>query len=115
MSRCLLPGCNGSEAGPSQEMNLEKGILMAVLNVGGHSGPFELEVVTSEGSVKKTFSRSGHIERQTFALTANMETSFEATLAPYEGAKEIRGRDIFVIKKPGSDRLYNGLMESRWP
>jgi len=96
LSRCHLPGCNGCEAGPSQKIKIENGSLAATLDVGGHSGPFELEVVTDKGSVKNLFGRSGHVERQTTPVTANLYNAFNATLAPYEGTRAIAGREIYI-------------------
>lgn len=98
LSRCHLPGCSGCEAGPSQQIQIENGQLAATLDVGGHSGPFELEVVTDKGSVKNLFGRSGHVERQTTPITSNFVTAYNATLAPYEGTRAIAGREIYIEK-----------------
>ncbi|HNW34124.1 MAG TPA: hypothetical protein PKM25_04280 [Candidatus Ozemobacteraceae bacterium] len=100
-TRCMLPGCNGCEAGPSIDINMEKGRLAAVLNVGGHSGPFELEIVTEKGSVRNLFGRSGHVERQVSLISAGFTNLFKATVAPYENTVVVPGRDIYIQKEEG--------------
>lgn len=100
-TRCMLPGCNGCEAGPSIEYTMKKGELAAVLDVGGHSGPFELEVVTDKGSVRNLFGRSGHVERQVSLVSSGFTNLFKATVAPYENTVAIPGRDIYLIKEEG--------------
>jgi len=100
-TRCMLPGCNGCEAGPSIDVNMEKGKLAAVLDVGGHSGPFELEVVTEKGSVRNLFGRSGHVERQISLISAGFTSLFKATVAPYENTVVVPGRDIYIQKEEG--------------
>lgn len=102
-SRCHLPGCNGCEAGPEKEISIQDGSLQCVLEVGGHSGPFELEVITDKGSVKNLFARSGHVERQTSLITGGMTNVFYATLAPYEGTEQVSGREIYIEKKTPND------------
>lgn len=102
-SRCHLPGCNGCEAGPEKEVVIKDGLLQTVLEVGGHSGPFELEVITDKGSVKNLFAKSGHVERQTSLITGGMTNIFYATLAPYEGTEQVSGRDIYIEKKAPND------------
>ncbi len=102
-SRCHLPGCNGCEAGPEKEVVIKEGLLQTVLEVGGHSGPFELEVITDKGSVKNLFAKSGHVERQTSLVTGGMTNIFYATLAPYEGTEQVSGRDIYIEKKAPND------------
>lgn len=103
-SRCHLPGCNGCEAGPEKETVIKDGLLQAVLEVGGHSGPFELEVITDKGSVKNLFAKSGHVERQTSLVTGGMTNVFYATLAPYEGTEQVSGRDIYIEKKSPNEK-----------
>ncbi len=102
-SLCHLPGCNGCEAGPSKEVVIKDGLLQGFLEVGGHSGPFELEVITDKGSVKNLFAKSGHLERQTSLISGGMTNVFYATLAPYEGCEQVSGRDIYIEKKTASD------------
>ncbi|MBP7635385.1 hypothetical protein KBA41_14550 [Candidatus Ozemobacteraceae bacterium] len=100
-TRCMLPGCNGCEAGPSIEYTMKKGELAAVLDVGGHSGPFELEVVTEKGNVRNLFGRSGHVERQVSLISSGFTNLFKATVAPYENTVAVPGRDIYLLKEDG--------------
>jgi hypothetical protein len=102
-SLCHLPGCNGCEAGPAKEVVIKDGLLQGFLEVGGHSGPFELEVITDKGSVKNLFAKSGHVERQTSLISGGMTNVFYATLAPYEGCEQVSGRDIYIEKKTASE------------
>lgn len=98
-TRCFLSGCNGCEAGAEQTKDIKDGKLEATLDVGGHSGPFGIEVICDKGSVSYLFGRSGHVERQTIPLTGGMRKMFEATLAPYEKTTPVFGRDMFIAKK----------------
>ncbi|RCK79301.1 MAG: hypothetical protein OZSIB_0172 [Candidatus Ozemobacter sibiricus] len=100
-TRCLLPGCDGCEAGPSQQLTMKKGELAAVLQVGGHSGPFELEVITEKGNVRHLFGRSGHVERQVSLISSGFTNRFKATVAPYENTVAVPGRDIYLLKEEG--------------
>ncbi|OQA08233.1 MAG: hypothetical protein BWY66_01078 [bacterium ADurb.Bin374] len=100
-TRCMLPGCNGCEAGPSIEYTMKKGELASVLDVGGHSGPFELEVVTDKGNVRNLFGRSGHVERQVSLISSGFTNLFKATVAPYENTVAVPGRDIYLLKEDG--------------
>lgn len=100
-TRCMLPGCNGCEAGPSKEFKMKKGALAAVLDVGGHSGPFEMEIVTEKGSVRNLFGRSGHVERQVSIISGGFTNQFKATVAPYENTVAVPGRDIYIQKEAG--------------
>jgi hypothetical protein len=97
-SRCYLPGCDGIEAGPPVDIHIKNGRLETVLDVGGHSGPFEIEVITEKGNVRYLFGRSGHIERQTIPVSSGFTNYFSATLAPYEGSVPVYGRGIYIIK-----------------
>jgi hypothetical protein len=97
-TRCYLPGCNGVEAGHQIQTTIENGKLEAVLDIGGHSGPFEVEVITPKGNVRNLFSKSGHVERQTIPITNNMTNTFNMTLAPYEGTKPVYGKQLFIEK-----------------
>ncbi|MBN8216630.1 MAG: hypothetical protein J0L75_08295, partial [Spirochaetes bacterium] len=110
-THCFLPGCNGVRAGKTQEVQIHNGQLAVTLEVGGHSGPFDIEVVTEKGSVSHLFGRSGHVERQTIALTRNMKKRFIATLAPYEKTAQVRGRDLF-IGQDGEDPAAPFQLES---
>lgn len=103
-SLCHLPGCNGCEAGPAKEVVIKDGLLQGFLEVGGHSGPFELEVITDKGTVKNLFAKSGHVERQTSLISGGMTNVFYATLAPYEGCEQVSGRDIYIEKKTVSEK-----------
>lgn len=96
--RCHLPGCNGCEAGPEQAAKIENGVLEAALDVSSHSGPFEIEVITPDGSIKNLFEKSGHVERQLNLITRNFTKTFNATIAPYENAKPVAGREIYIVE-----------------
>lgn len=98
-SRCYLPGCNGVEAGPPQNKFIKDGSLEVVLDVSSHSGPFEIEVITDKGSIKKLFAQSGHVERETIIVSKNMSNVFHATLAPYENTTPVYGRNIYISKE----------------
>jgi len=50
-SRCYLPGCDGIEAGTPVSVFIKNVKLETVLDVGGHSGPFEIEVITDKGTI----------------------------------------------------------------
>jgi hypothetical protein len=95
-TRCFLPGCNGVEAGPAQTADVKNGLIEVVMNVGGHSGPFEIEIITDRGSVKHMFEASGHVERQMVPLTSGMTFLHRAGLAPYEGTVPVPGRQIYI-------------------
>ncbi|HNY13563.1 MAG TPA: hypothetical protein PKK26_18410, partial [Candidatus Wallbacteria bacterium] len=108
-TRCYLPGCNGCEAGPAQNIGVKNGSLETGLDIGGHSGPFEIEVTTAKGSIRHMFQKSGHVERQSTKLTHNMTNDFFATLAPYEGTTQVYGRDVFIEKD--RNRNENNALE----
>lgn len=97
-TRCFLPGCDGVEAGPPKDVEIKDGIIEAVMDVGGHSGPFELEVITDKGSVKHLFEASGHMEREMLPITSGMTYLYRAGLAPYEGTTQVPGRQIYIEK-----------------
>ncbi|MCX6088924.1 MAG: hypothetical protein NTX88_00825 [Candidatus Atribacteria bacterium] len=99
-SRCYLPGCDGIEAGAPVETDIANGLLETVLDVGGHSGPFEIEVITGQGNVRYLFGRSGHVERQSIPVSSGVTNYFSATLAPYEGSVSVSGRGIYITKDP---------------
>lgn len=102
-TRCFLPGCDGVEAGPEQKLTVKDGKLEAVLDVGGHSGPFGIEVITKNGSVSYLFGKSGHIERQTIVVSQRLGNNFSATMAPYENTIAVPGREIYITKDGDSD------------
>ena len=97
-SRCFLPGCDGVEAGPEKKMTVKDGKIETVLDVGGHSGPFGIEVITKNGSVSYLFAKSGHVERQSIVVSRGLGNDFSATLAPYENTVPVPGRDIYITK-----------------
>ncbi len=103
-SRCMLPGCNGTYAGPSQKMLVEKGQLLGTLNVGGHSGPFQIEVVSPRGSLRHQFEGSSHVERDMVVASGGVSYAHKVGVAPYERTVQVPGRDLFVeSQKQGSD------------
>lgn len=97
-SRCYLPGCDGCDAGPEVRTKLENGRLQVAMEVGGHSGPFAIEVITKQGSLNYLFGKSGHVERQTIPVSMGLGNSYSATLAPYEKTVEVAGRGIYIVK-----------------
>lgn len=94
-SRCYLPGCDGCLAGEPVKARIRDGRIEAVLEVRSHSGPFEIEAVTPEGSVRSLFAQSGHVERQSSLISKGLTRVFRATAAPYEGTTPILGRDLY--------------------
>ncbi|MBI5494179.1 MAG: hypothetical protein HY904_04075 [Deltaproteobacteria bacterium] len=102
-SRCMLPGCNGTYAGPSQKVDVRGGKFAGTLNVGGHSGPFQIEVVTDKGSLRHQFEGSSHVERDMVAVSGGMTFNHKAGLAPYEKTVQVPGRQIFVESARGRD------------
>ena len=103
-SRCYLPGCDGIEAGPSVYIDIKKGQLETVLDVGGHSGPFEIEVITEKGTIRYLFSRSGHIERQAIPVSSGLTNCFSVSLAPYQESTPLLGRGLYVIEGEHQDQ-----------
>ena len=102
-SRCMLPGCNGTFAGPSQRIKSEGGKLAGTLNVGGHSGPFQIEVVTPRGSLRHQFEGSSHVEREMLAMSGNVSFAHRVSVAPYENTVQVPGRDLFIESKKSHD------------
>ena len=108
-SRCMLPGCNGSLAGPSQKMMVERGQLLGTLNVGGHSGPFQIEVVSPRGSLRHQFegqttsSATWWRRRRAASVTAtksaslHMKTPCKCRVAICLSKAESRGSDPFSV------------------
>ncbi len=105
-SRCMLPGCNGTFAGPSQRIKAEGGKLAGTLNVGGHSGPFQIEVVTPRGSLRHQFEGSSHVEREMLAMSGNVSFAHRVSVAPYENTVQVPGRDLFVESKRTSESPF---------
>ena len=102
-SRCMLPGCNGTFAGPSQRIKAEQGKLAGTLSVGGHSGPFQIEVITPRGSLRHQFEGSSHVEREMLAMSGNVSFAHRVSVAPYENTVQVPGRDLFVESKKGGE------------
>ena len=98
ISRCMLAGCNGIPAGPGMKLRAVDGQIAATLNVGGHSGPFQVEFVTPYGSLRHQFEGSGHVERDLVLASGGMRWTHHAGLAPYEGTVQVPGRQVFVQK-----------------
>jgi hypothetical protein len=96
--RCFLPGCDGVEAGPEEKMTVKDGKIETVLDVGGHSGPFGIEVITKNGNVSYLFGKSGHVERQSIAVSRGLGNDYSATLSPYENTVPVPGREVYIAK-----------------
>ncbi len=97
-SRCMLPGCNGVDAGPRQTLTVRNGLVQGTLQVGGHSGPFQVEFILPNGSLRYQFQGSSHVERDMVAISQGMTWNYRAGLAPYSGTVQVTGRQIFVEK-----------------
>ncbi len=98
--RCMLSGCNGVVAGPQQRLHIEKGQIAATLNVGGHSGPFQVEIVTPQGSLRHQFDGSGHVEREMIPISKGVRFAHRVGLAPYTNTTQVPGRALFVDRLP---------------
>ncbi len=99
ISRCMLPGCNGVAAGPGLTVHADHGHIGGVMDVGGHSGPFQIEFVTAKGSLRHQFEGSSHVERDMMLASGGVSFEHRAGLAPYQGTEQVSGRQIFVEKK----------------
>jgi hypothetical protein len=53
-------------------------------------------VITRNGSVSYLFGKSGHVERQSIAISQGLGNDFSVTLAPYENTVAIPGRDLYI-------------------
>jgi hypothetical protein len=95
---CMLPGCNGVVAGPEAHVHVEHGAIEGTMQVGSHSGPFQLEVVSPHGTLRHPFARSGHVERELLAVSGGMGFAHKVSLAPYEGLTQVPGRALFVSR-----------------
>jgi hypothetical protein len=102
VSWCMLPGCNGVHAGPPRTMTSENGLLAGTLEVGGHSGPFQIEVVTPKGSVRHQFEGSSHVEREMLRASSGVSFHHEVSLAPYENTAPVPGRQLYVQSRRGA-------------
>ena len=94
--RCMLSGCNGVVAGPEQKVRVEKGALAATLAIGGHSGPFQVEIITPSGSLRHQFEGSGHVEREMIVISKGVRHTHRVGLAPYDKTQQVPGRQLFV-------------------
>jgi hypothetical protein len=103
-SRCMLPGCNGIHAGPSVKLQVKAGVLAATMNISGHSGPFQIEIVTPQGSLRHQFEGSSHVERDMVPISAGVCHVHRAGLAPYAGTTAVPGRPIFVDRVNGNPK-----------
>jgi hypothetical protein len=101
-SRCMLPGCNGVDAGPRIKLQVVKGRIQGTMNIGGHSGPFQIEFITPRGSLRHQFEGSSHVERDMVSIAQGVGFVHRAGLAPYSGTAQVPGRQIFVESKPGN-------------
>ncbi|MEW5852023.1 MAG: hypothetical protein AB2A00_24760 [Myxococcota bacterium] len=101
--RCMLPGCNGIQAGPSQRQSVKEGKVAGTLDVGGHSGPFQLEVITPKGSLRHQFEGSSHVERDMVQVSGGVRWLHRAGLAPYENTTQVPGRQLFVDRQGPQD------------
>lgn len=96
--RCMLSGCNGIVAGPQQRVMVKGGELAATLQVGGHSGPFQVEIVTPHGSLRHQFEGSGHVERELIPVAKGVRWNHRISLAPYQGLAQLPGRALWAEK-----------------
>lgn len=107
-SRCMLPGCNGTFAGRSLTLQVTDGKIEGTLQVGGHSGPFQIEVVTPQGSLRHQFEGSSHVERDMMLVSGGVGWTHRVGLAPYENTQPVAGRQLYVESKreSGSDAPF---------
>ncbi|HEY3452495.1 MAG TPA: alpha-2-macroglobulin family protein [Myxococcales bacterium] len=103
ISRCMLPGCNGVQAGTPKTYQAVKGKIEGTMDVGGHSGPFQIEFVTPKGSLRHQFEGSSHVERDFVLASGGVTWVHRAGLAPYEKTVPVPGRQIFVEKAKGTE------------
>lgn len=96
--RCMLSGCNGVVAGPQQRLQVSNGELAATLQVGGHSGPFQVEIVTPQGSLRHQFDGSGHVEREMIPVAKGVRWEHRVGLAPYQGTTQLPGRALWTAR-----------------
>lgn len=98
--RCMLSGCNGIVAGPKQKFMVSKGELAATVQINGHSGPFQIEIITDRGSLRHQFEGSGHVEREMLLVSKGVHWQHRVSLAPYEGTKQLTGRALWADRLP---------------
>ncbi len=101
--RCMLSGCNGVVAGPKQKVSVVHGELAATLQIGGHSGPFQVEIVTPQGSLRHQFEGSGHVEREMIPVSKGMHWVHRLGLAPYQGTTQLPGRALWAERGPAPE------------
>jgi len=107
ISRCMLPGCNGVQAGREKKISVVNGKMEGSMEVGGHSGPFQIEFVTPKGSLRHQFEGSSHVERDFVMVSGGVTWTHRAGLAPYENTTQVPGRQIFLEKSRASDDPYD--------
>ncbi len=100
--RCMLSGCNGVVAGPRQKLQVRGGELAGTISIGGHSGPFQIEVITPQGSLRYQFEGSGHVERELIPVSKGVRYAHQVTLAPYEGTQQLPGRALWTVRSGGT-------------
>jgi len=106
-SRCMLPGCNGTFAGRTLEMQVQGGKIEGTLDVGGHSGPFQIEIVTPQGSLRHQYEGSSHVERDMMVVSGGVGYTHRVGLAPYENTVAVPGRQLYVeSQKDSSDAPF---------
>ncbi|MBI5547289.1 MAG: hypothetical protein HY901_25690, partial [Deltaproteobacteria bacterium] len=106
LSRCMLPGCNGCEAGAPLALKVEKGLVAGTIDVGGHSGPFQIELVTAKGSLRHQFEGSSHVERDMVEASGGVTWDHRAGLAPYEKTVQVPGRQLFLDSSKGEQAPF---------
>jgi len=97
--RCMLSGCNGVVAGPRQTLQVNRGQLAGTLEISGHSGPFQIELITPHGSLRHQFEGSGHVEREMIPISKGVRYLHRVGLAPYSGTVQVPGRNLFVDRQ----------------
>ena len=95
-THCMLPGCNGVPAGPPKTVMVKNGLVAETMDVGGHSGPFQIEFILKAGTLRYQFEGSSHVERDMVECSLGMHHHHRAGLAPYEHTTQVPGRQIFV-------------------
>ena len=98
-SRCMLPGCNGIDAGPRVKLDVKDGQVSTTMAIRGHSGPFQVEFITPKGSLRHQFEGSSHVERDMVQISKGVRWLHRAGLAPYQGTVQVPGRQLFLDKK----------------
>jgi hypothetical protein len=102
-SRCMLPGCSGTYAGHNLVRTVKDGKIEGTLEVGGHSGPFQIEVITPQGSLRYQFEGSSHVERDMMEVAGGVGWSHRVGLAPYENTTQVPGRQLYLESKKSDE------------